>query len=77
MTLEVTQQSTAQAFVTTSDVTLGVAEVVEALYGRTSVTHEVMSLQYEDKDSIPPEYCEVRARLYAYVFTLLKSFCTC
>ena len=66
-------------YTTSGELTLGVAEVVEALYGRTSVTHEVLSLQFPP-DDIPPEYCEVsvcllisyQARDLVYVAHLSK-----
>ena len=59
LALELNQQATAHAYTSTTDVTLGAAEIVEALYGRTSATHEFMSMGFQDPDTVPPEYCEV------------------
>ena len=59
--VDVNQKTTSQQHTWTSDVTLGVAEVVEALYGRTSQTHEFLSSFFGDGKDLPPEYCEVSA----------------
>ena len=55
--VEVNQKCEPQQQSTTCDVTLGAAEVVEALYGRTSATREFISMLYDEE--VPPEYCEV------------------
>ena len=51
------QKASAAAYSLNTELTLGQAEVVEAVYDRPSPTHAFLSLQREE---MVPEYCEVR-----------------
>lgn len=58
LSVDIGQSASSSEYTMRGDVTLAELEVVEALYGRTSPTHDFLSRQFEP-DSVPPEYCEV------------------
>ena len=58
VSLECNSKSSSAISSSSADVTIGVAEVVEAVFDRRSVTHSLKGFHLPI-DNILPEYCEV------------------
>ena len=68
--MECTQKISVAVQSVTADVSVGIGEVVEAVFDRHSATHSLMGFHLPI-ENILPEYCEVRYNNYIEPFALL------